>query len=137
MADFQTSNQTVIGWAAGIIVALIGAVWALHQRMFGRVEAKVDVLTENQKNFASVESVAQLELRMLPLISRTELLSYMGQMRDDAEKRSDQMREDRQRMHQENLDSIKSVRTDISDLREAVRQDVSGVHTRVDDLFRK
>lgn len=137
MADFQPSNQTVINWAGGLISTLFGVIVVIGSWVFTKLYGKVDVLAENQKHFASVESVVHLEARVLPLVSRTELLAYMAQMRDDAEKRNDQMREDRQRMHQENLDSIKSVRTDISELREAVREDVSGVHSRVDDLFRK
>jgi hypothetical protein len=66
-------------------------------------------------------SVSQLEVR-----SRTELLAYLKQMRDDQEGLSEQVRDDQQRLHKENRDD-----------NSALRSDVRAVHARVDELFRK
>ena len=80
---------------------------------------KVDRLEEHQGKFATKVAMAELEQRIPGLVSRTEFLSYMSQLRDETEKRNDQMRDDRARMHRENIDSIHAV------------------HTRVDDLFKE
>lgn len=103
-------------WMALVLSAGLTTMLGWFLRKYIR---KIDVLEENQKKFATVESVAQMELRMSPMISRTEFLAHLQQLREDTEKRNDQMREDRQRMHQENQNSL------------------SNLHKRVDQLFQR
>lgn len=103
-------------WMALVLSAGFTAILGWFLRKYIR---KIDVLEENQKKFATAESVAQMELRMSPMISRTEFLAHLQQLREDTEKRNDQMREDRQRMHQENQNSL------------------SNLHKRVDQLFQR
>ena len=80
--------------------------------------------------------IKDLELRMAPLISRTELLAHLKQMREESDQRFGILREDYQRTHQENLDSRKQLRQEIVDNGAAVRGDIRGVHARIDDVFK-
>lgn len=111
----QWAIDTLV-WMALILSTGFTALLGWFLRKYTR---KIDVLEENQKLFATQESVDQMELRISPMISRVEFLAYIQQMRDDADKRNDQMRDDRQRMHQENQSSL------------------SNLHKRVDQLFQR
>jgi hypothetical protein len=117
-------------WAINVVIwvcmILSAGFTGLLAWFFRKYSLKIDALEENQKHFATAESVLEMQLLITPMISRTELLSYMNQMREDQEKINEQMRGDRQRLHQENRDDSA-----------ALRSDVRAVHARVDELFGK
>jgi hypothetical protein len=121
---------SIIVWAALILSGGFSGLLAWFLRKYS---GKIDALEKNQKSFATAESVAQMELRIVPLISRTELLAHLEQIRDDQERRNEQSREDQQRMHQENRDDNAAIRSDNA----ATRSDIRAVHSRIDELFSK
>jgi hypothetical protein len=134
-------------WIAISITSLFTATYGW---LFRDVVHRVKALEGNDKKYATALSVSQLEVRsrtellaylkqmrddqerlalsvsQLEVRSRTELLAYLKQMRDDQEGLSEQVRDDQQRLHKENRDD-----------NSALRSDVRAVHTRVDELFRK
>jgi hypothetical protein len=124
-------------WAINLVLwaclVLSGGFTGLLAWFFRKYSGKIDALEKNQKSFATAESVAQMELRIVPLISRTELLAHLEQIRDDQERRNEVLREDQQRMHKENRDDNAAIRSDNA----ATRSDIRAVHSRIDELFSK
>lgn len=131
------SQGSLPPWAINIIVwaclVLSAGFTGLLAWFLKKYSGKIDALEKNQKTFATAETVAQMELRIAPLASRTELLAHLEQMREDQERRNDQMRDDQRRMHQENRDDNAAIRSDNA----ATRADIRAVHSRVDELFTK
>lgn len=116
-----------------IVLAVTGLFTGTYAWLFKDVMRRVKSLEGNEKNHATALSVTDLEMRMAPMISRTELLSHLDQLRDDQERRNEQLREDQRRMHQENRDDNAAIRSDNA----ATRNDIRAVHSRVDELFSK
>jgi hypothetical protein len=118
------SEVTLPPWAIKALIWIVIAITSLFTGTYGwlfrDVMRRVKMLESNEKNHASVLSVAALEVR-----SRTELLAYLKQMREDQDQLNAQVRDDRQRLHQENRDD-----------NAALRSDVRAVHARVDELFK-
>jgi hypothetical protein len=124
-------------WAINVVIwvcmILSAGFTGLLAWFFRKYSLKIDALEENQKRFATAESVTEMELRITPMVSRSEFLAYMQQMREDQERQNQRLRDDRQRLHQENRDDNAALRTDNA----ALRVDIRAVHSRVDELFSK
>jgi hypothetical protein len=101
----------IIGWFTRKYITLVDS----HAKLIGSMSA----------TYATIEMVNDMEDKIPELVTRTELVSYMRQMKEDAEDRREQDRQEALRMHKENLDNGMATRTDIR-----------AVHERVDALFR-
>jgi hypothetical protein len=115
----------------GVVVTVIGWLQRMHILTTKEHSKQISELKSKQETFATVTAMNELEQRIPSLVTRTELVAYMAQLREDTEKRSDQMREDRLRMHDENQKGIAAVVEQVG----AVRTDIRAVHARVDTLY--
>jgi len=126
----DSPHEALPQWAVNIVVWACLVLSAGFTGLLGwflrKYSLKIELLEKNQKLFATMDSVARMQLQIAPLISRTEFLAHLQQMREDNDRRNEQMREDRLQMHKENRDD-----------NAALRADVRAVHSRVDELFGK
>jgi hypothetical protein len=116
------SDSTLPQWAINCLIWVAVAIVGLYTGFVGwftrkyiiKVDFNSEAIAAFPANYATIEMVTDMEDKLPGLVSRTELVSYMQQMRDD-----------QLRMHRENLDNGASTRADIR-----------AVHERVDALFR-
>jgi hypothetical protein len=96
---------------AGSFITLFG--W-IQRKYIVKVDSHGEQLGKLASIFATLEVVDEMDGKIIGLVSRSELLAYMKDLR-----------EEQLRMHKENLDNS-----------HATRSDIRSVHERVDDIFR-
>lgn len=104
-----------------LCLALFGIVSTAFRWIFGGLHRRMKDLETAQKKMATSASVTALEMRVAPLVSRSELLAYMKQMRDDSDERFTQLTADRKSMHEQNSERIDNVNANVSEASSNIR----------------
>jgi hypothetical protein len=113
--DTPTSiPQWVINILVWVFLLYTGIIGWFTRKYFVKTDTHTDQLGAIPSIYATIKMVNDMEDKLPGLVSRTELVSYMQQMRDE-----------QLRLHKENLDNGM-----------ATRSDIRAVHERVDELFR-
>lgn len=138
MAADPNTASSLPPWAINWVIELAVGIWVLLTAIIGFFTRKyMGIVDDFPSTYATIERVKDMEDRIPALVSRTELIGFMQQIKEDSDKRHDQHVEAQLRMHSENLAAGAETRKAIADLGTETRQGISAVHQRVDQIFNR
>jgi hypothetical protein len=110
----QWAINAIIWVAVAVLSMFIGVLGWFTRKYILKVDGHADLLGAIPATYATIEMVNDMEETISGLVSRSELIAYMKELRDE-----------QLRMHKDNLDASRDTRSDIR-----------AVHDRVDALFK-
>lgn len=134
--DASVTPEQVPPWAIHWVIEIAVGIWGLLTIIIGWFTRKyIGIVDAFPETYATISRVKEMEEKIPELVSRTELLSFLQQMKEDSDKKNDEHVEAQLQMHRDNLQAGAEMRKVVGDGGIETRALIGAVHARVDALF--